>query len=106
MNTGVRSIIKELENIHEVEPWYGKPVIHLQKEVDEIKASLKPSQTVHSATELLYHIVTWSEFTLNRIEGKREQDPAIFEKQDCAKWILSSIPGKECFPILKLFIIK
>ena len=82
MNTEVQSIIKELKNIHEGEPWYGKPVIPLLEEVDDVKARLKPSQTAHSATELLYHMVTWSEFTLKRIEGNREADQDIVEKLD------------------------
>jgi uncharacterized damage-inducible protein DinB len=82
MNKEIHSIIRDFKNVTDGEPWYGKPVLALLEEVDTTKANHKPAQTAHSATELLYHMLTWSEFTLKRMKGHKEPDLIIFEKMD------------------------
>jgi uncharacterized damage-inducible protein DinB len=55
-------------------PWYGKPVLSLLEEVDPKIAYKKPNDNSHSLADLLYHIITWAEFTLKRLEGDKEKD--------------------------------
>ncbi|MBL7740689.1 MAG: DinB family protein [Chitinophagaceae bacterium] len=81
MNKEVRSIIRNLENTLNVEPWFGRPVYALLDEIDPAIVYKKPNKQ-HSLIELLYHMVTWAEFTLKRVEGDQEQDMAAFEKKD------------------------
>lgn len=82
VNKEIQSIINNLQNILTGEPWYGRSVYTLLEETDPDKASVKPHQSGHSALELLYHMITWAEFALKRIEGDKEQDMAEFEKLD------------------------
>lgn len=82
MNKEINSIIRNLENILDGEPWYGRSVYALMREVDESRASIKPSKNSHSMTELLYHMITWAEFTLSRIEKDQVNDLAASEKLD------------------------
>ena len=42
----------------------------------------KPTPGSHSLIELLYHMITWAEFTLKRIEKDDNLDLAAFEKID------------------------
>ena len=82
MNKKLKSLIREYENTLDGEPWFGRAVYKLLREVDPSKAFIKPNETEHSMVELLYHMLTWTEFTLKRIENDKINDMAAFEKID------------------------
>jgi uncharacterized damage-inducible protein DinB len=46
------------------------------------KRLLNPRDSEHSLVELLYHMLTWAEFTLNRIKKDTINDLAATEKLD------------------------
>ncbi|MEO5564229.1 MAG: DinB family protein [Chitinophagaceae bacterium] len=81
MNLETHSIIQNLQKVNSGAPWYGRAVYELLDEVDPAKAAIKPNQSGHSLLDLLYHMLTWAEFTLNRIEGKKE-DLFAFDELD------------------------
>lgn len=82
MNKELQSIIRNLENTLDGTPWYGRPVYAILREIDPGIAYQKPSADSHSLAELLYHMLTWAEFTLKRLERDHSQDLAAFEKLD------------------------
>lgn len=82
MNKEIQSIIRNLENTLDGTPWYGRPVYAILREVDSSIAYQKPTGDSHSLIELLYHMLTWAEFTLKRIEKDDVNDLAAFEKLD------------------------
>jgi len=82
MNKEIQSIIRNLENTLDGTPWYGRPVYAILREVDSSIAYKKPTVDSHSLIELLYHMLTWAEFTLKRIEKDDINDLAAFEKLD------------------------
>lgn len=82
MNKEVQSIIKQFETVNTGQPWFGRAVFEILDEVDISKAYIRPAETGHSLAELLYHMITWAEFTLKRLEGDREHDLAVSEKLD------------------------
>jgi uncharacterized damage-inducible protein DinB len=82
MNKEIQSIIRNLESILDGQPWYGRAVYVMLREVDESTASVKPGANAHSMLELLYHMLTWAEFTLKRIEKDTISDLEAFEKLD------------------------
>lgn len=82
MNNEIQSIIRNLENTLDGTPWYGRPVYAILREVDSSIAYKKPTEDSHSLIELLYHMLTWAEFTLKRIEKDDINDLAAFEKLD------------------------
>ncbi|MGZ8511343.1 MAG: DinB family protein [Chitinophagaceae bacterium] len=82
MNKEIQSIIRNLENTLDGEPWYGRPVYAMLREVDSSIAFKKPTAGSHSLMDLLYHMLTWAEFTLKRIEKDPINDLAAFEKID------------------------
>lgn len=75
-------IITTLRSVIEGKPWYGQPVIALLQEVDPTTVYEKPHANAHSLIELLYHMNTWAEFTLRRLEKDVEKDLSVFEKLD------------------------
>ena len=82
MNKEIQSIIRNLENTLDGDPWFGRPVYAMLREVDSSIAFKRPTAESHSLIDLLYHMLTWSEFTLKRIEKDRINDLAAFEKID------------------------
>lgn len=85
MNKEIQSIIRRIENINSGEPWYGRAVYKILEETDPKKTRIKPNGKEHSMLELLYHMITWADFTLKRIEKDDEADMAAFEKLDWRK---------------------
>ena len=83
MNTEIQSLINNLQELLNGEPWYGQSVNAIFKTVDIKNVYKKPSQNSHSLIQLLYHMNGWAEFTLAQIENK-VTDVSVFEKKD---WI-------------------
>jgi uncharacterized damage-inducible protein DinB len=81
MNKELKSIIANLERVNTGQPWYGRPVYEMLDEIDPAIVYKKPNKQ-HSLTELLYHMITWADFTLHRITGDKEKDMAAFEELD------------------------
>jgi len=82
MNKEIKELIHRFEDTIEGEPWFGRPVYALLREVDERKAFVRPNIHSHSAIDLLYHMLAWSDFTLNRLEGNKEKDSNYTENID------------------------
>lgn len=82
MNKELQSIIRRIENVNSGEPWFGRAVFVILEEVDAKKVSIKPNGTEHSMLELLYHMITWADFTLKRMEKNNKMDLSTFEKMD------------------------
>ncbi len=84
MNTEIQSIIYRLENVNSGEPWFGRAVYTILEEVDPKKTFQRPNSQ-HSLADLLYHMITWADFTLKRIEKDTINDLAAAEKLDWRK---------------------
>ena len=85
MNKEIQSIIRNMEVILSGEPWFGRAINELLEEVDVSKVYVKPNNAEHSLIELLYHMITWADFTLKRIEEDKEHDLAASEELDWRK---------------------
>lgn len=68
MKKETQSIIKNLQTTLNGQPWFGRAVFSIMKEVDETKIHIHPGDTQHSLAELLFHMITWSEFCLKHLE--------------------------------------
>ena len=82
MNAEIQTIIRNLREVLQGEPWHGKSVMELLSEVDPAMAYIRPEETQHSLIDLLYHMITWSEFTANRME----KDPPPAEETEALDW--------------------
>ena len=82
MNKETQSIIKNLENTLNGQPWFGRAVFELLGEIDESKVSVKPNNTEHSMLELLWHMNTWASFTLAHLETLGEEELKDIEADD------------------------
>lgn len=83
MNKETQSIIRDLENTLTGQPWFGRAVFEILKEVDESKANIKPNGTELSLLELLWHMNTWAEFCLQQLENAL---PGVLNEVESRDW--------------------
>lgn len=82
MRTEVERIIESMREVMDGQPWFGRPLFSLLNQVHPADVFKKPNQEGHSLIELVYHMITWAEFTLHRVQGFKEPDMANAESQD------------------------
>lgn len=82
MNAEIQSIIRNLRNVLEGQPWYGRPVMALIGDVDPTIVYKKPGETQHSLIDLLYHMIAWAEF----VAGRMEKEPPPVEEMEELDW--------------------
>ena len=85
MNKELQSIIRNLERVNTGQPWYGRAVYEMLEETESSIVYKKLNENSWSLIELLYHMITWADFTLKRIEGDKKRDLAASEKLDWRK---------------------
>jgi uncharacterized damage-inducible protein DinB len=82
VNKEIQYLITTLQNTLHGEPWYGRSAFGILEAVDPSMVYIKPEESEHSMIELLYHMITWAEFTIKRVEREQIDDMAAFEKLD------------------------
>jgi uncharacterized damage-inducible protein DinB len=82
MNKETQYIIKSFKATLSGQPWFGRAVYEILKDVDESKVNTKPNGKEHSMIELLWHINTWAEFTLGSLENRTVEQMKTIEAND------------------------
>ncbi|HTH30789.1 MAG TPA: DinB family protein [Lacibacter sp.] len=80
-NKEIQSIITNLERVLTGEPWYGEAVMPMLRKIHPAVVYINPENS-HAAIEILYHMITWAEFTLHRLQKKPDYDPQTSEEMD------------------------
>jgi uncharacterized damage-inducible protein DinB len=81
MNTEILQIAEQLKNCYDGNPWFGKSVKSLLKEVDQSIVFERPNNQ-HSVLELLWHMILWREFTINRLRRDNSIALQYFDEND------------------------
>jgi uncharacterized damage-inducible protein DinB len=81
MNTEILQIAGQLKETYEGAPWFGQNVKALLQDAGAVDVFEKPNSQ-HSLLELLWHIITWRDFTLSRLQPTAEKNSRYFEQQD------------------------
>jgi hypothetical protein len=82
MRKEIDYLIATLHSVINGEPWYGQSAMKILQGIDPAAVYKKPNENSHSLIELLYHMNTWAEFALKRLEKDEEKNMAAFEKLD------------------------
>ena len=80
MNTEIQKIIALLQDAYNGDPWFGRSVKSLIADVKEENVFEKPNDQ-HSILEMLWHMILWREFIINRF-GEDKKPPEYFEEND------------------------
>jgi uncharacterized damage-inducible protein DinB len=81
VNREILLIAEQLKDVYDGEPWFGRSVHDLLKETDEAIVFEKPG-TQHSILELLWHMITWKEFTISRLRNDDDKSLQFIESND------------------------
>ncbi len=81
MNTETHQIANQLKDSYEGNPWFGRSVKSLLAEVTESHVFERPNNQ-HSILELLWHMITWREFTIASLRNDNKKSPVYFEEND------------------------
>lgn len=81
MNTEILKIAEQLKEAYEGEPWFGKSAARLLADTTTAEAFEKPAGQ-HSILELVWHMVNWKRFAINRLRKDTDAGVQIFEEQD------------------------
>jgi hypothetical protein len=81
MNREILLIAEQLKDAYEGQPWFGRSAKEILNEIDEAIVFEKPN-VQHSILELLWHMITWKEFTLSRLRKNDEIPIQYFEQND------------------------
>ncbi len=80
-NKEVQSIITNLERVLTGQPWYGEAVMPMLRKIHPAVVYINPKNS-HAAIEIVYHMITWAEFTLSRVQKKQNYDLHTAEQMD------------------------
>jgi uncharacterized damage-inducible protein DinB len=81
MKNEVQSIITNLERVLTGQPWYGEAVMPMLRKIHPAVVFINPKNS-HAAIEILYHMINWAQFTLNRLQRKQEEELVDSEESD------------------------
>jgi uncharacterized damage-inducible protein DinB len=80
-NKEIKNIIEELKETYEGDPWFGRNAKAILAMADERKIFEKKGGE-HSILELLWHMITWREFVVDRLQHSQKMQLEYFEKND------------------------
>jgi uncharacterized damage-inducible protein DinB len=81
MRQEIESLLQQLKDAYGGEPWFGRSVKALLNEVDE-RTAFKKLNGQHSILELLWHMITWREFTIHCLQPSPDRNLKYFEDLD------------------------
>jgi len=68
MNKEIQSIISNIQRTLYDNPWYGDAILPMLKKVHPAVVYINPKNS-HAAIEILYHMITWANYTLKAVQG-------------------------------------
>lgn len=81
-NQQIQHVIRLLKETYEDDPWHGRSIKSLLSEVRPDVGLKKPNAASHSIVELVYHMVTWRDFTISRLRAEEGKDMKYYEDND------------------------
>ena len=82
MGKEIDSIIATIESVMDGQPWFGRPLFSLVEEIHPAVVFKRPNEDGHSLIDLVYHMITWTEFALGALEGRDEKEMKRIEELD------------------------
>ena len=71
MQNEIQQILDQLQDVFDGDPWFGRPVACILREVKEEIVFEKPAGQ-HSILELVWHMGIWRRFTISRLQPTGE----------------------------------
>jgi len=69
MKANIQHYVSSFENLYEGEPWYGRSIVSIVREVPPTQAFKKNSPASHSIYEIVGHMLAWRDLFVKRLNG-------------------------------------
>jgi len=87
--TTSEKLSRELQNVLSGDPWYGNNVYSIIEQVSFEAAFEKPAGAAHTIAGIVLHMLSWTEETLDRLNGKAASQPLSGD------WPDTGAPGEQ-----------
>lgn len=84
MNREILLLVEQIKDAYEGQPWFGRSIKEILNEIDERIVFERPGGQ-HSLLELIWHMITWKEFTINRLRRDNQTPVQYFDENDWRK---------------------
>jgi hypothetical protein len=81
MNTEILKLAEQVKEAYEGAPWFGKSATQLLLDTTVVEAYVQPAGQ-HSILELVWHMVNWKRFVINRLRWDDTTSLQTFEEED------------------------
>ena len=71
MQPSMQNYVTSFQNLYDGEPWYGRSIVSIVREIAPTQAFKKNSPTSHSIYEIVAHMLAWRELFVKRLKPKR-----------------------------------
>lgn len=95
MKQNIQHYVSSFESLYEGEPWFGRSITSIVKEIPPSQAFKKNSTSSHSIYEIVGHMLAWRDLFVKRLNGdyssaiqaNSEADwPALPTSKTSANW--------------------
>jgi len=69
MKTNIQHYVGSFESLYNGEPWYGRSISSIVKEIPPTEVFRKPSPNSHSIYEIVGHMLAWRDLFVKRLNG-------------------------------------
>src|SRR5690349_8522616 len=69
MKSNIQYYVSSFEDLYEGEPWYGRSIVSIVREIAPTQAFKKNSPTSHSIYEIVGHMLAWRNLFVKRLNG-------------------------------------
>ncbi len=82
-NPKIQTIITHYQHVFNGTPWYGDAMMDKLGKLSSSLAQQKPSEKLHSIADIIWHIIAWREYVIEKMDGNADFD---IELNTTADW--------------------
>ncbi|PKV49636.1 putative damage-inducible protein DinB [Aquimarina sp. MAR_2010_214] len=81
----IKDSIKKYDEVFEGEPWFGISMLKSLEHIPILFWDKKPNKVSHSISELVYHLIDWRGFVIEKLKGNKAFDIELNSEKDWRK---------------------
>jgi uncharacterized damage-inducible protein DinB len=97
MNEEISRIIKAIEATYDGKGWFGDNILQQLDGIDAIKACKIPKKLNHSIAEIIYHMMAWRLFVVEKLNGNADYE--VWDTE--LNWVKITSLNEESWNVLK-----
>lgn len=91
----IKDSIIQYNEVFEGQPWFGTSILKSLQDIPLLFWNKKPEKTSHSILELVYHLIDWRIFVIEKLKENKTFDIKLNTEQDWRKDVFISTEKKK-----------